>query len=163
MPSRLVDGKALPPSKLAPFLLLGLFAILTAAIGGVTWRFYVTQKEAFERGVQTQLLTIADAKVRQIAEWRKVRLGEARSIMADTFTLAALQRVIEGKATQPERAAVVNYLRSICANLRYAGAVLVDPEGRQVLWEGRRFGRCRPPQGRNAGSDRGRRHRGAGL
>ena len=38
MPSRLVDGKALPPSKLAPFLLLGLFAILTVAIGGVTWR-----------------------------------------------------------------------------------------------------------------------------
>ena len=52
MPSRLVDGKASPPSKLAPSLLLGLFAILTAAIGGVTWRFYVTQKEAFERGVQ---------------------------------------------------------------------------------------------------------------
>ena len=140
MPSRLVDGKALPPSKLAPFLLLGLFAILTAAIGGVTWRFYVTQKEAFERGAQTQLLTIADAKVRQIAEWRKVRLGEAHSIMADTFTLAALQRVVEGKAAQSERAAVVNYLRSICANLRYAGAVLVDPEGREVLSEGRRFG-----------------------
>ena len=140
MPSRLVDGKASPPSKLAPSLLLGLFAILTAAIGGVTWRFYVTQKEAFERGVQTQLLTIADAKVRQIAEWRNVRLGEARSIMADTFTLAALQRVVEGKAAQSERAAVVSYLRSLCENLRYAGAVLVDPEGREVLSEGRRFG-----------------------
>jgi hypothetical protein len=121
MPSRLVDGKALPPSKLAPFFLLGLFAILTAAIGGVTWRFYVTQKEAFERGAQTQLLTIADAKVRQIAEWRKVRLGEANSIMADTFTLAALQRVIAGKASQSERADVESYLRSICADLRYAG------------------------------------------
>jgi PAS domain S-box-containing protein len=117
-----------------------LFVILTAAIGGVTWRFYVAQKEAIERAVQTQLLTIADTKVREIAEWRKGRLGEARSIMADTFTMAALQRVIEGKATQSERAAVVDYLRSICANLRYAGAVLVDPEGRQVLREGRRFG-----------------------
>ena len=148
------DGKASPSSKLAPYLLLGLFAILTAAIGGVTWRFYVTQKEAFERGVQTQLLTIADTKVRQIAEWRKVRLGEARSIMADTFTLAALQRVIEGRRAQPERAAVVDYLRSICANLRYAGAVLVDPEGRQVLWEGRRFGDSGHLKSRNAGSDR---------
>src|SRR5205823_6361476 len=67
-------------------------------------------------------------------------LGEARSIMANTFTLAALQRVIEGQASQPERAAVVEYLRSICSNLRFAGAVLVDTEGRQVLWEGRKFG-----------------------
>lgn len=101
MPSRLADGKALPPSKLAPSLLLGLFAILTAAIGGVTWRFYVTQKEAFEHGAQTQLLTIADSKVRQIAEWRKVRLGEAHSIMADTFTRAALQRMVRGRRGNP--------------------------------------------------------------
>jgi hypothetical protein len=55
MPSRPPDGKVPPPSKLAPHLLLGLFAVLTAAIGGVTWRFHVTQKEAFERGIQTQL------------------------------------------------------------------------------------------------------------
>ncbi len=140
MPSRQAHGKALPSSKLAPHLLFGLFAILTAAIGGVTWRFYVTQKEALERGVQTQLLTIADTKVRQIAESRKVRLGEARAIMADTFTLADLQRVIEGKATEAEREAAASYLRSICANLRYAGAVLVDPAGQPVIWEGRKFG-----------------------
>jgi PAS domain S-box-containing protein len=140
MTSRRVEGKAPPSSKLAPYLLLGLFAVLTAAIGGVTWRFYVAQKEAFERGVQAQLLTIADTKVRQIAELRKARLGEAHSIMANTFTLAAFQRVIDGRASQTENAAVVAYLRSICANLRYAGAVLVDPDGRQVLREGRRFG-----------------------
>src|SRR5260370_9175471 len=140
MPSRQAHGKALPSSKLAPHLLFGLCAILTAAIGGVTWRVYVTQKEALERGVQTHLLTIADTKVRQIAESRKVRLGEARAIMADTFTLADLQRVIEGKATEAEREAAAVYLRSICANLRYAGAVLVDPAGQPVIWEGSKVG-----------------------
>jgi PAS domain S-box-containing protein len=139
MASRRVEGKAPPSSKLAPYL-LGLFGVLTAAIGVVTWRFYAAQKEAFERGLQAQLLTIVDTKVRQIAELRKARLGEARAIMANTFTLAAFERVIEGKASQPEQAAVVDYLRSICRNLRYAGAVLVDVDGRQVLWEGRRFG-----------------------
>ncbi len=113
---------------------------MTAAIGGVTWRFYVTQKEALERGVQTQLLTIADTKVRQIAESRKVRMGEARAIMADTFTLAGLQRAIERKATSLEREAAAGYMRSICTNLRYAGAVLVDPAGQPVIWEGHKFG-----------------------
>ena len=140
MSSRPVDGKALPPSKLAPYLLPALFAILTASIGGVTWHFYVSQKETIERAAQTELLTVADTKVREISEWRKVRLGEARSILADTFTMAAFERVIEGRAGQAERAGAVGTLRSICANLRFAGAVLVDPEGRVVLWEGRRFG-----------------------
>jgi PAS domain S-box-containing protein len=117
-----------------------LFALLTAGIGAVTWRFYVAQKEALERGVQTQLLTIADTKVRQIAESRKVRLGEARAIMADSFALAGLQHAMERKVTDAERGAAADYLRSICANLRYAGAVLVDPAGQPVIWEGHKFG-----------------------
>jgi len=134
------DRKTLPPSARPPYLLPILFVILTAAIGGVTWRFYLNQKETIERAAKTELLTVADTKVREISEWRNVRLGQARSIMADAFTLAALKRVIEGKAAPPERASAVDLLRSICANLRYAGAVLVDPDGRPVLWEGRRFG-----------------------
>src|ERR1035438_3749385 len=140
MPSSRADRKALPPSTRPPYLLPVLFAIVAAAIGGVTWRFYVNQKETIERAAQSELLTVADIKVREISEWRQVRLGEARSIMADAFTLAALRRVIEAKAAPPERAAAADLLRSICANLRFAGAVLVDPEGRPVLWEGRRFG-----------------------
>jgi PAS domain S-box-containing protein len=140
MPDPRVDGRVLPYSRLARFLLPALFAILTAVIGGVTWRFYASQKELTEHGVEAQLLTVADAKVREISEWRKGRLGEAHAIMTDTFTMAALERVIGGKAAPSERAAAVDYLRSLCANLHYAGAVLVDPEGREVLWEGRRFG-----------------------
>src|ERR1017187_4933207 len=136
---RRVDGRVLP-SRLARYLLPALFVILTAAIGGVTWRFYASQKELTERGAQSQLLTVADAKVKEISEWRKRRLGEARAIMADTFTVAAFERVIAGKAALFERAAAVDYLRSICADMHYAGAVLADLEGRPVLWEGRRFG-----------------------
>ena len=140
MSVRHVDGPVLPNSRLARYLLPALFAILTAAIGNVTWRFYATQKELTQRGIQSQLLTVADSKVREISEWRKGRLGEARAIMADTFTVAAFERVIAGKAAPSERAAAVDYLRSICADMSYAGAILADLEGRPVLWEGRRFG-----------------------
>ena len=139
MSDRRADASVLP-SRLARYLLPALFVILTGAIGGVTWRFYASQKELTQRAAQAQLLTVADAKVREISEWRKERLGEARAIMADTFTVAAFERVIEGKATASERAAAVDYLRSICANMHYAGAVLADLEGRPVLWEGRKFG-----------------------
>jgi len=80
MPERRVDRRALPYSRAARFLLPLLFALLTAAIGGVTWRFYASQKELTERGVQSQLLSVADTKVREIVNWRKGRLGEARAI-----------------------------------------------------------------------------------
>ena len=124
MPDRHVDGRVLSHSKLARHLLPVLFAILAAVIGGVTWRFYASQKELTERGVQSQLLSVADTKVREISAWRKGRLGEARAIMADTFTMAAFERVIAGKAAPSERAAAVDYLRSICLDMHYAGAVL---------------------------------------
>ena len=77
MPDRHVDRRVLSHSKVARHLLPVLFAILAAVIGGVTWRFYASQKELTERGVQSQLLTVADAKVKEISEWRKERLGEA--------------------------------------------------------------------------------------
>ena len=140
MPDRRADGRVLPHSRLVRYLLPALFAILTTAIGGVTWRFYAGQKELTRRAAQSQLLTVADAKVREISQWRKGRLGEARAIMADTFAAAVFERVIAGKAAASERAAAVDYLRSICTNLHYAGAVLADLDGRPVLWEGHRFG-----------------------
>src|ERR1035438_1106244 len=112
MPDRRVDGQELPYSRLARYLLPALFAILSAAIGVVAWRFYVSQKELAQHGVQAELLTVADTKVREISEWRNGRLGEARAIMADTFMLAASERAIEGKAPPSERAAAVDVLRS---------------------------------------------------
>ena len=133
MPDRRVDGPVLPHSRLARYLLPALFAILAAVIGGVTWRFYASQKELTERGAQSQLLTVADAKVKEISEWRKERLGEARAIIADTFTVAAFERVIAGKAAPSERAAAVDYLRSICADMHYAGAVLADLDRKSVV------------------------------
>ena len=80
MPKRRNNGGVLPTSRLAPFLLPLLFTIIVVAIGIVTWRFYVTQKEVFDRGLHAQLATTADAKVRQLEEWRRSRLGQARVI-----------------------------------------------------------------------------------
>ena len=127
MPDRRVDGPVLP-SRLARYLLPALFAILTAAIGGVTWRFYTSQKELTERGAQSQLLTVADTKVREISAWRKGRLGEARAIMADTFTVAAFERVIEG-AFRDHAAAMEAATSGLSAAERGAAVALLKKLG----------------------------------
>jgi hypothetical protein len=94
--------KAPQPSERAPYLLVALVALLSAAIGGIAWKFHLQQVAAFQSEVNSRLLTIADNKVRQINEWRQVRLGEARSLMEDAFVNAAFERVIRG-ATAAER------------------------------------------------------------
>src|SRR5580765_8357082 len=86
-------------SRLAPFLLPLLFTILTVAIGAVTWRFQVAQKDVFDRALDGQLTTTADAKVRQLVEWRRERLGQARVIAATTFAPAAVEHMIAGHST----------------------------------------------------------------
>src|SRR4051794_1377901 len=113
MPKRRDDGAVLPTSRLAPFLLPLLFTILVVAIGGVTWRFYVTQKEVFDRVLGEQLPTTADAKVRQLAEWRRARLGQAHLIASGAFVVPAMLRAITGEATESERDAVQEKLRAI--------------------------------------------------
>jgi PAS domain S-box-containing protein len=134
------QGKALHPSERAPYLLVGLIVLLTAAIGGIAWKFHLQQKTAFESEVKSRLLTIANNKVRQINEWRQVRMGEARAVMDDPLAIAAFQRVIEHRATAAERRQVESLLESMCRNLHYAGARLMEPEGRTVVSAGRRFG-----------------------
>jgi PAS domain S-box-containing protein len=133
-------GKALRASARVPFLLVGLLALLTIAIGATAWRFHLQQKAAFESEVKSRLLAIADSKVRQINEWRRERLGEARTLMDDPLAQAAFARVIDGRATPEERDRAAGLLASLCRNLHYAGAVLVDLKGHVPMFEGRLFG-----------------------
>ncbi|MEO8368472.1 MAG: response regulator [Candidatus Solibacter sp.] len=127
-------------SRLTPLLLPVAFAILAVAIGAVTWRFYVTQREVFDRALDAQLTTTADAKVRQLEEWRRERMGQAKVIASGIFPTSAVHNVIAGRASALERQALEERLQAICVNLRYAGAILVDLHGNPVMWEGRRFG-----------------------
>uniref|UniRef100_Q020C1 histidine kinase n=1 Tax=Solibacter usitatus (strain Ellin6076) TaxID=234267 RepID=Q020C1_SOLUE len=133
-------GEAPRAPARAPYLLLGLLVLIAAAIGGTAWKFHLQQKAAFESEVRGRLLAIADGKVRQINEWWAGRLGEARTLMEDAVAMAAIQRVIERRATSDERARVSDLMAAQCRNLHYAGAVLVDLRGNVHLLAGRRFG-----------------------
>jgi PAS domain S-box-containing protein len=133
-------GKALRASARVPYLLPGLLALLTIAIGATAWRFHLQQKAAFESEVKSRLLAIADSKVRQINEWRQERLGEARTLMDDPLAQAVFARVIDGRATPEEGGQAAGLLASLCRNLHYAGAVLVDLKGHVPMFEGRLFG-----------------------
>jgi PAS domain S-box-containing protein len=127
-----------PPAR-AHFLLV-LFVVLATAIGAVTYRYHLAQKDAIAREVHNQLLAIADSKVKQIVSWRAGKIGEARIILNSRFTLAGVDRFVRGRSAPAEEAMIRNWLDALCRELHYAGATLTDVEGRVILTRGRLFG-----------------------
>ena len=127
-------------SPRVPYQLLALFVVLAAAIGAMAYRFHIEQKDTIERDVRNQLLTIADIKVKELSTWRSSQIGEARAILADRMALTVVRRVVAGEASASDRAAVDAWMDALCKHLRYAGALLLDRQGKPVLTAGQRFG-----------------------
>ncbi len=63
------------------------FILLVGLSGAGVW-YYQHQRETFRKHVWSDLNAVADLKVRQISEWRRSRLAEAR-ILSDIATRAA--------------------------------------------------------------------------
>ncbi len=101
----------------------GAFAILVTVGGAV---YYQRQREHSRDSIWRELETIADLKVRQLADWRSERLNDGRFLAhtpAVAKGVASLRSAPESAAAQ---AAVADWLRPIKGGDRYASIVLVD-------------------------------------
>ncbi len=128
------------PAPRRPYQLLGLFLVLAAAIAVAAYRYNVSEKEAIGREVRNQLLAVADMKVRQISEWQRDRMGEARAIMADGMSMAVMSRFLSGAGRPSDREQILAWLQAFCDHMRYADAVLSDVKGQTMLVAGRKLG-----------------------
>ena len=128
-----------PPTR-RPYELILLLFLSVAAIVLVVWRFQVAQTEAARQQAANQLLTIADLRVRQIADWRASQVGRAASIQADSFKMAAFHEYVAGRRTEADRSAILRWMEALARGMRYAGISLVDTNGTVVLSVGRKFG-----------------------
>src|SRR4051794_40676029 len=112
------------PSTRAPYPLLLVFLVLVAAIAGLAYRYHIAQKDAIEREVHKQLLTIADMKVKHISAWRSEKLGETRIILNSRLTLAGLERLVSHRSDAVERAYLIDWMDALRDQLHYAGVTL---------------------------------------
>ena len=83
------------PSRRTSFLLMTIFLLLVAGIGGVGFRFYAAQKRALQTEVANQLSAIAAMQVNQGATWRRARWGGARLILVDANSRVRLKPGLE--------------------------------------------------------------------
>jgi PAS domain S-box-containing protein len=128
------------PTRRPPRQLLSLFAVLAAAIAGLAYWYYVTQKGAVEREIRNQLLATADLKVRQITDRQTEKLGEVEVVLANRPLLTAMERLANGKSLPDDGSAVQFWMETTCRRLHFANAIITDTQGNTLISAGRRFG-----------------------
>ncbi len=100
-------------------------AALVAAVG---W-YYTRQRGAAETAAENELTAIADAKTKQIANWRDERRGDGMAV-ASSPAMPIAARVLAGRAaTETDRTDLLRYLKGLEQASAYASATLVDLDG----------------------------------
>jgi len=116
-----------------PFSLLIIFLLLAAGIAIAGSLSYRGEKQQIRHEVAERLSTIASLKVRQIAEWRQERIGDATVLMHNLFVAEGIQRILENTNAAAARQALRSLMRSFIEYYNYQYIVLLDPKGRQIV------------------------------
>ena len=75
-----------------PFHLLIIFLLLATGIGTSGYLYYAQQKELLIKETENNLSSIADLKVKQIANWREERLADAENIYNNPLIISHIQQ-----------------------------------------------------------------------
>lgn len=104
-------------------IVVGVLTLAIALVGFFTLR---TQQAAMRAQIADQLETIADLKVRQIAEWRNERLADARMLMQTPSLARSVAAFFANPASAATSTEILAYISALQNNYRYQAIVLFD-------------------------------------
>jgi PAS domain S-box-containing protein len=104
------------------------FAFGVTVLAAAAWWYYSVERAQAEANVQRELTAVTAIKVRQIANWRRERLGDGRMFMASPF-IADAARLLAGDHRGPDHADLANFIAQLEREFLYSGAAVVDLEG----------------------------------
>ncbi|HUW50646.1 MAG TPA: ATP-binding protein [Sulfuricella sp.] len=126
-----------PPRQnpaLLPWRLVTLFLLLAAGIGAAGYTYFQQQLEHAKRQNENTLNAIAKLKAGQIAEWRRERIAEAKSILAASFMpKAAEQWMLGGLHDDQQRDALLAWMAAPRHARHYSRIFLLDSDGKTML------------------------------
>jgi len=122
------DGEASLSTRQGRILIV-LLTLGAAALVAAAWWYYTRQRDAAETAAENELTAIADAKTKQIANWRDERRGDGLGVAASPVMPMA-RRVLSGKAApEADRTDILRYLSGLAQAFNYSSATLVDLDG----------------------------------
>lgn len=111
------------------FRLILIFVALVAAIAASGVVYYRSIARDFRIGVERQLESVADLKVKQLASWRAERMGDGRSL-ADNHAFSLLvRRVLTRPSDADARRLLLNWLGNFTQIFDYDQVRLIDAGG----------------------------------
>jgi PAS domain S-box-containing protein len=105
-----------------------IFLSLVAAIGTAGFLYLKHQITTARHAAESTLSAVADLKTRQILDWRNERLGDARAIMRNPFSIQQARRCLADPACCEARALLRTWLDSIREHNQSIRALLLDPQ-----------------------------------
>jgi signal transduction histidine kinase len=118
-----------------PFALrLATVSLILAGLLAWAGSVYLSRQQAEARGqAHRELSAIADLKLRQILDWRRDRLSDARFFSQARFVARDVQALLQAPQSPVARSAVLDWLQLLKSDQRYSGVTLFDPQGERLL------------------------------
>jgi PAS domain S-box-containing protein len=125
--SRLASGLAGASRQFGGGLVI--FFLLVAVMITISGFFFLQQQQLRAgEDAQTELKVIADQKARQISEWRRRCLADARRIKESPFATRAIGAFVAGPESDTQRAEMVAWLKSTREHGRFERVLIVDTQ-----------------------------------
>jgi len=113
-----------------PWLLIVLFVIISASSILLGLFYYKSQKRRLLNDKNLELSTIADLKVRQIAQWRSERVADAILIGENKPFVKLLYDFLNSMDNNTIRSDIVPALKTVTRNIEYKNIILIDSNGK---------------------------------
>jgi len=113
-----------------PWLLIVLFIIISASSILLGLFYYKSQKRRLLNEKNLELSAIADLKVKQIAQWRNERIGDAVMIGENTPFVKLLHDYLNNAKPKAPYSDIVAALKSVTRNIEYKNILLIDSLGK---------------------------------
>jgi PAS domain S-box-containing protein len=113
-----------------PWLLIVLFIVISASSILLGYFYYRSQKARLLNDKKLELSAIADLKVRQIAQWRNERIGDAVLIGENSPFVKLLSEYLHGTNNKVLRSNIRANLKSIARRIEYKNILLIDSTGK---------------------------------
>lgn len=118
----------------APWSLILLFIILCLLIvaGGIL--YYINQRNILLTQRMKELTTIADLKIRQIADWRRERIADGYFLANNVSITSRFLKYLEDPADQKLKEELTSDLVTLVKSYDFKNALFLDAESRVQLF-----------------------------
>jgi PAS domain S-box-containing protein len=110
-------------------ILIASLTLGAVLLVGAVWWYYTRQRAAAETAAEDELTAIADAKTKQIANWRSERLGDGLVIESSPVLRIAARALSGAAPTEADRADIMRLFGGLAQAFSYSSATLVDLDG----------------------------------